>query len=71
MFFAILLLNYSANTSISLGKQYVFLLTLIIVARYYKFKETLAIRRKCSLVDKITKAIFSNSPNDFKIRLFG
>ena len=34
-------------------------------------KEALAIRRIFSLVDMITKAKFSNSPNDFKIRLFG
>ena len=34
-------------------------------------KEALAIRRIFSLVDIITKAKFSNSPNDFKIRLFG
>ena len=32
---------------------------------------TEAIRRIFSLVDMITKANFSNSPNDFKIRLFG
>ena len=35
------------------------------------FKEALAIRRIFSLVGMITKAKFSNSPNDFKIRLFG
>ena len=34
-------------------------------------KEALAIRRIFSLVDMITKAKFSNSPNDLKIRLFG
>ena len=34
-------------------------------------KEALAIRRKFSLDDMITIAKFSNSPNDFKIRLFG
>ena len=34
-------------------------------------KEALAIRRIFSLVDMITKAKFSNSPNDFKISLFG
>ena len=34
-------------------------------------KEALAIRRIFSLVDIITKAKFSNSPNDFKVRLFG
>ena len=34
-------------------------------------KEALAIRRIFSLVDTITKAKFSNSPNDFKICLFG
>ena len=34
-------------------------------------KEALAIRRIFSLIDMITKAKFSNSPNDFKIRLFG
>ena len=34
-------------------------------------EEALAIRRILSLVDMITKAKFSNSPNDFKIRLFG
>ena len=34
-------------------------------------KEALAIRRIFSLVDMITKAKFSNSPNEFKIRLFG
>ena len=34
-------------------------------------KEALAIRRIFSLVDMITKAKFSNSPNDFKIRLCG
>ena len=33
-------------------------------------KEPLAIRRIFSLVEMITKAKFSNSPNDFKIRLF-
>ena len=36
-----------------------------------KAKEAIAIRRKFSLVGIITKALFSNSPNDFKIRLFG
>ena len=35
------------------------------------FKEALAIRRIFSLVDMITEAKFSNSPNDFEIRLFG
>ena len=35
------------------------------------YKEALAIRRIFSLVDMIPKAKFSNSPNDFKIRLFG
>ena len=35
------------------------------------WKEVLAIRRIFSLVDMITKAKFSNNPNDFKIRLFG
>ena len=34
-------------------------------------KEALAVRRIFSLVDMITKAKFSNSPSDFKIRLFG
>ena len=34
-------------------------------------KEALAIRCIFSLVDMITKAKFSNSPSDFKIRLFG
>ena len=34
-------------------------------------KEALAIRRIFSLVAMITKVKFSNSPNDFKIRLFG
>ena len=34
-------------------------------------KEALAIRRIFSLFDIITKAKFSNSPNDFKTRLFG
>ena len=34
-------------------------------------QEALAIRRIFSLVNMITKAKFSNSPNDFKIRLFG
>ena len=34
-------------------------------------KEALAIRRIFSLVDMIIKAKFSNSPNDFKTRLFG
>ena len=34
-------------------------------------KEALAIRRIFCIVDMITKAKFSNSPNDFKIRLFG
>ena len=33
--------------------------------------EALAIRRIFSPVDMITKAKFSNSPNYFKIRLFG
>ena len=36
-----------------------------------KLKEALAIRRIFSLVDMITKSKFLNSPNDFKIRLFG
>ena len=35
------------------------------------FKEALAIRRIFSLVDIITKAKFSNSPNELKKRLFG
>ena len=34
-------------------------------------KKALAIRRIFSLVGMITKPKFSNSPNDFKIRLFG
>ena len=34
-------------------------------------KEALVIRRIFSQVDMITKATFSNSPNDFKIRPFG
>ena len=34
-------------------------------------KEALAIRRIFCLVDRIAKAEFSNSPNDFRIRLFG
>ena len=34
-------------------------------------KEALKIKRIFSLVDMITKAKFSNSQNDFKIRLFG
>ena len=34
-------------------------------------KEALAIRHIFSLVDMITKAKFSNTPNDFKINLFG
>ena len=34
-------------------------------------KEALAILRIFSLVDTITKGNFSNSPNDFEIRLFG
>ena len=34
-------------------------------------KAALAIRRIISIVDMITKAKFSNSPNDFKIRLIG
>ena len=34
-------------------------------------KEALAIRRIFSLVEMITETKFSNSPNDFKIRLFG
>ena len=37
----------------------------------YTAQEPLAIRRIFSLVDMITKAKFSKSPNDFKIRLFG
>ena len=36
-----------------------------------KYKEALAIRRIFSLVGMITKVYFSNSTNDFKIRLFG
>ena len=36
-----------------------------------QYEEALAIRRKFYQVDMITKAQFSNSPNDFKIRLFG
>ena len=35
------------------------------------FKEALTIRCIFSLVDMITKAEFSNSPNDLKIHLFG
>ena len=35
------------------------------------YDEALVISRIFSLVDMITKAKFSNSPNDFKIRLFG
>ena len=35
------------------------------------YQEALAIRRIFFLVDMIAKAKFSNSPNDFKIRLFG
>ena len=39
---------------------------------YKQFQEeALAIRRIFSLVYMITKAKFSNSPNDFKIRHFG
>ena len=38
---------------------------------YLSYKEPLAIRRIFSLDDMITKAKFSNSPDDFKIRLFG
>ena len=34
-------------------------------------QEALTIRRIFSLVDMITEANFSNSPNDFKIHLFG
>ena len=34
-------------------------------------EEALAIRRILFLVDMITKTQFSNSPYDFKIRLFG
>ena len=34
-------------------------------------EEALAIRRIFSLVDMFTKVKLSNSPNDFKIRLFG
>ena len=36
-----------------------------------EFKEALAIRRIFSLVDMITKAKFSNSPNDFNIVCLG
>ena len=42
-----------------------------IIKVQYMSKEALAIRRIFSLVDMITKAKFSNSHNDFKIRLFG
>ena len=38
---------------------------------FLKYKEALALRRIFSLVDMITKAKFSNSPNDFKTHLFG
>ena len=37
----------------------------------YLIKEALAIRRIFSLVDMITKAKCSNSPNDIKIRSLG
>ena len=36
-----------------------------------RVEEALAIWRIFSLVDMTTKAKFSNSTNDFKIRLFG
>ena len=39
--------------------------------RLSEMKEALAIRRIFSLCDMITKAEFSNSPNDLKVRLFG
>ena len=43
-----------------------------LVYKVYKMsEEALVIRCIFSLVDMITKAKFSNSPNDFKIRLFG
>ena len=42
-----------------------------LVTILHNVKEALAIRRIFSLVDIITKAKFSNSPNDFTIRLFG
>ena len=37
----------------------------------HRDKEALAIRRIISKFDMSAKAKFSNSPNDFKIRLFG
>ena len=37
----------------------------------FQGQEALATRRIFSLVEMITKAKFSNSPNDFKIPLFG
>ena len=37
----------------------------------WRNKEALAIRHIFSLVDMLTKAKFSNSTNDFKIRLIG
>ena len=44
----------------------------VIFLRFYLcVKEALAKRRIFSLVDMIAKAKFSNSPNDFKIHLFG
>ena len=53
------------------NKKNNFLLNTLIWKPAAKTKEALAIRRIFSLVDMMTKAKFSNSPNDFKIRLFG
>ena len=61
-----------------MGKSYIFklngcgsIVTLCRITYQAISKEALAIWRIFSLVDMITKAKFSNSPNDFKIRLFG
>ena len=45
--------------------------TLALTMLFYSYEEAIAIRRIFSPVDMITKAKFPNSPNDFKIRLFG
>ena len=47
------------------------ILVLIRVAFMSIHKRSSSDKAYISLVDMITKAKFSNSPNDFKIRLFG
>ena len=45
-------------------------ITLILIFDFINLKGALTIRRIFSLVDMITKLIFSNCPNVFKIDLF-